>query len=156
MMATAALSARLGGLGGRCTRCLRHIKKGGFDPFHEDLCLTRPRHANDYLLLWQALLHSCGERDHRHACLLRRALSHGAEESLAYTRIQSGGEEQQIRALKQLVDDPRGVGIEWPGLITRALKERTEGAPDHSVCAEDGYCGCVLLVVSHFRVRSLS
>ena len=52
------------------------------------------------------------ERDHRYMCLLRYSLAHGAEDGFAYTLIHSGGEEQQIRALKQLVDDPCWVGIE--------------------------------------------
>src|SRR5215210_6251657 len=97
MMAPRALSPRLG-LGDRCARCLRHIEEGGFDPFHEDLCLTRPRYAN-YSLLWQTLLYGRGERDHRHICLLRGALAHGAEEGLAHALIQPGGEEQQVRAV---------------------------------------------------------
>src|SRR5215211_1503826 len=95
------------------------------------------------------LLNGRGERDHRHATLLRRGLAHSAYESFAYTLIQPGGEEQQICTLKQLVEGPRGVGIEQDGVVTVALKEQREGAPDHRVCAEDGYCGCGLLVVSH-------
>jgi len=67
---------------------------------------------------------------------------------LAYALVQSGCEEQQIRTLKQLVDNPCRVGIEWPGLVPGALKERTEGAPDHRVCTQDGYSGW--LVVLHF------
>ena len=51
--------------------------------------------------------------------------------------------------LKQLVDNPCGVGIEWPGVVTGALKERTEGAAYHGVGAEDGYGGW-LGVVLHF------
>ena len=39
--------------------------------------------------------------------------------------------------LKQLVHNPCGVGIEWSGVVTGALKERTEGAPYHRVCAQD-------------------
>src|SRR5215204_5857592 len=104
-----ALSPRPG-LGGRCARCRVH-RKGGSDPVHEDLCLTRPRHANDSLLLWQVLLYGCGERDHRHICLLRCALAHSAYESLAYTLINSGSEDQKVCILKQLVDNPCGVGI---------------------------------------------
>jgi hypothetical protein len=41
------------------------------------------------------------------------------------------------------------VGIEWPGLITGALKERTEGATYHRVCTQDGYSGW-LVVLLHF------
>ena len=46
------------------------------------------------------------------SCLLRCALAHGAEESLAYTLIHSGSEDQQVCTLEQLVDNPCGVGIE--------------------------------------------
>src|SRR5215207_3698805 len=111
MSAPKALSPRPG-LGGRLGRCRRHIEKGSFDPFHEDLRLARPRHANDSLLLWQVLLCGRGERDHRQICLLRCALAHGAEESLAYTLIHSGSEDQQVCTLEQLVYDPCWVGIE--------------------------------------------
>ena len=120
-------------------QCRRHIEKGRFDPLHEYLRLTRPRYANDSLLLWQVLLQrSWGARSPAYLPFAG-ALANGAYEGLAYTLIQPGGEEQQVRALKQLVHDPRGVGIEWPGLVTGALKECAEGAPDHRVCAEDGY-----------------
>jgi hypothetical protein len=89
MRAPNALSPRPG-LGSRCPRSRRHIQKGGFDPFHEDLRLTRPRHPNYSLLLWHILLWGCVQRDHRHLCLLRFSLTHSAEESLAYTLIHSG------------------------------------------------------------------
>src|SRR5215207_9662467 len=102
------------GLISRCRRIRRHIQKGGFDVVHENLSLTRPRHPKYSLLLWQILLRgrSSRECDHRHICLLRCALAHGAYESLAYTLIHSGSEDQQVRTLEQLVDNPRGVGIE--------------------------------------------
>src|SRR5215211_5914765 len=96
------------GLGSKC----RRHGKGGFDPFHEDLCLTRPRHPNYSLLLWHILLWGCVQRDHRHLCLLRCLLAHSAEESLAYTLIHSGSEDQKVCTLKQLIDNPCGVGIE--------------------------------------------
>src|SRR5215217_1799542 len=99
-------------LGGRCARCRRQIEKSGFNAVHEDPRLARPRHPNDSLLLWQLLLWGCVERDHRHICLLRFALAHSAEESLAYTLFHSGGEDQKMCTLKQLVYDPCGVGIE--------------------------------------------
>ena len=111
-------------------------QEGGFDPFHEYLCLIRPRHAKDFPL-WHALLYGCGERDHQYICLLRCALAHSAYEGLTYTLIESGCEEQQVCILKQLVHNPCGVGIEWSGVVTGALKERTEGAPYHRVCAQD-------------------
>jgi hypothetical protein len=82
---------------------------------------------------------------------LRCALAHSAYEGFAYSLIQSGGEEQEVCTLEQLVDNPCGVGIEWPGLVTGTLKERTQGAPDHGVCAEDGY-GWGLGVLLHFLV----
>jgi hypothetical protein len=41
------------------------------------------------------------------------------------------------------------VGIEWPGLVTGVLQERTEGASYHRVGAEDGY-SWGLGVVFHF------
>ena len=44
--------------------------------------------------------------------LLRCALTHSAEEGLAYTLVQSGNEEQQVCTLEQLIDNPCGVGIE--------------------------------------------
>src|SRR5215204_5676877 len=89
------------GLGGSCARWRQRIQEGLFHPFHEYLCLTRPRHPNDTLLL-QILLCSRGsrERDHRHLCLLHCALAHSAYEGFPYTLIQPGGEEQQIRTLK--------------------------------------------------------
>jgi hypothetical protein len=69
------------------------------------------------------------------------ALAHSAEEGFAYTLIQPGGEEQQVCILKQFVDNPCGVGIQWGGVITssppRAMRERSY----HCVCTEDGYCG---------------
>src|SRR5688500_9496106 len=111
MRAPPALSPRPG-LGSRCARCRRHIETGGCDVIHEDLCLAWTRHALYSLLLWQFLLYGCGERDHRHICLLRYSLAHGAYESLAYILIHSGSEDQQVCALKQLVDNPCGVGIE--------------------------------------------
>jgi hypothetical protein len=83
----------LGLLSRRSSRGRWRIEKGGFDPFHENLRLARPRHPNDSLLLWRLLLKGCVKRDHRHICLLRCALAHGAEESLAYTLIHSGCEE---------------------------------------------------------------
>src|SRR5215212_3564670 len=131
MAATGALSPRLG-LGGRCSRYLRRIEEGGFDPFDEDLRLARPRHAL-YPLILRTLLHGRCKRDHRHLSLLRCALAHGAHERLAHALIQPGCEEQQVSTVEQLVDDTGGVGIEWPGLVTRVLKERAEGAPDHRV-----------------------
>src|SRR5215217_1727615 len=131
MRATEALLPCLR-LGSRCSRYLRHIKKGGFDTFDEDLRLARPRHALHPLIL-QALLHGRCKRDHRHICPLRRSLSHGPEESLAHASIQPWGEEQKVRTLKQLICDPYGVGIDWDGAITGALEEQTEGAPDHRV-----------------------
>src|SRR5215213_4869139 len=79
----------LPGLGGRSARRCRHIKKGGFDPVHEDLRLRRPRHAL-YSLLRQILLYGRGEYDHRHIRLSRGALAHSAEEGFAYTLIESG------------------------------------------------------------------
>ena len=39
---------------------------------------------------------------------LRRALAHSAKEGLAHASIQPRGEEQQVRAVEQLVDDPVG------------------------------------------------
>ena len=85
---------------------------------------------------------------------MRYSLAHGAYEGLAYAFIQPGDEEQQVCTLKQFVYDPRGMGIEWPGLVTGTLKERTEGATYHGVCAEDGY-GCWLALLLHFWVGSL-
>src|SRR5215204_4817577 len=64
--------------------------------FDEDLRLRWPRHANDSLLLWRVFLYSSREHDHRHLCLLRRALAHGAYEGLAHAPIQPGDEEQQV------------------------------------------------------------
>src|SRR5215216_410512 len=87
------------GLASRCARCRRRIEKCGFDVVHEVLRLARPRHANDSLLLWQILLWGCVERDHRHICLLRCLLAHGAEESLTYTLIHSGSEDQKVCTL---------------------------------------------------------
>ena len=89
------------------------------------------------------------ERDHRQIFLLRCALTHSAEEGLAYTLVESGGEEQQIRTIEQLVNNPCGVGIEWNGVVAGALQKQREGTPDHGVCAEDGY-GCGLAVLPHF------
>src|SRR5215217_2539125 len=131
MTATGALLPRLG-LGGRCGRCRRRIEEGGFDPFDEDLRLARPRHALHPLIL-RTLLYGRCKRDHRHICPLRRSLAHGAEEGFAYTLVQSGGEEQKVRTLKQLVCDSYSVGIDWGGAITGALEEQTEGAPGHRV-----------------------
>src|SRR5215208_7223300 len=145
MRATEALLPCLR-LGSRCSRYLRHIKKGGFDTFDEDLRLARPRHALHPLIL-RTLLHGRCKRDHRHICPLRRSLAHGAEEGFAYALVQSGGEEQKVRTLKQLVCDSYGVGSDRGGAVAVALKEGAEGAPDHRVCAEDCYCGCGLLAV---------
>jgi hypothetical protein len=64
----------------RCPGRRRHINKGGFDPFHEDLRLTQPRHAL-YPLLWMTLLYGRDEHDHRHLCLLRCALAQSAYEA---------------------------------------------------------------------------
>jgi hypothetical protein len=86
---------------------------------------------------------------------LRSAPAHGAYEGFAHTLIQSGDEEQQVCTVEQFVYYPCGLGIEWSGLVTGTLQERTEGAPDHGVCAEDGYC-CGLGVVFHFAVASLA
>src|SRR5215212_2947194 len=147
MTAPRALSPCLR-LGSRCSRYLRHIEEGGFDLSHEGLRFARPRHAS-YPLILRTLFYDCCKRDHRHIRPLRGALAHGPYESLAHALIQSRSKEQQVHALKHFVDNPRGVGIEWPGLITGALKKRTEGAPDHRVCAEDGY-GCGLWVLPHF------
>src|SRR5215208_2421842 len=107
MTATGALSPCLR-LGSRCSRYLRHIKKGGFDSFDEDLRLARPRHTNDPLLRQSLLCGRC-KRDHRHICPLRRSLAHAAEEGFAYALVQSGGEEQKVRILKQLVCDSYSV-----------------------------------------------
>jgi hypothetical protein len=54
-----------------------------------------------------------------------------------------------------VVHDPWGVGIDWSGAVTGALQQRTEGATDYRVCAQDGYCGG-WIVMSHFWVGSLS
>jgi hypothetical protein len=124
MRAPKALSPRPCSGSRRC----RQIEKGGFDPVHEDLCLTRPRHANDSLLLWQVLLYGRGERDHRHICLLRCAFAHRAYEGLSHTLIHSGGEEQKVCTIEQLVDNPCGVGIEESGLVTGALEKHRESA----------------------------
>ena len=61
--------------------------------------------------------------------------------------------------LKQFVDNPCGVGIEWDGVITssppRAMRERA--SCQRGVCAEDGYCGglaVLLFSVYSFGERS--
>jgi hypothetical protein len=79
---------------------------------HEDLFLARPGHALYSLLLWHLLLCGRGERNHRYICLLRCALAHSAYEGFAYTLIHSGGEDQKVCTIEQLVYDPGRVGIE--------------------------------------------
>jgi hypothetical protein len=72
---------------------------------------------------------------------LECALAHSAEEGFAYTLIHSGDEEQQVRPLEQLVDNPCGVGIVWDGVITPVLHKQRESGSYHRVCAEYSYCG---------------
>src|SRR3712207_3194964 len=89
----------------------RSIEESLFDPCDEEFRLGGPRHANDSLLLWPFLLYGGGKQDHRYPSNLRCALAHSTQESLAHTLIHSGGEEQKVCTLKQLVDNPCGVGI---------------------------------------------
>jgi hypothetical protein len=68
------------------------------------------------------------------------AAPHGLQEGSAYLGVDSGAEEQDVHALKQLVCEAHGVSFEVPAGVALALEELCQDALGQRVGTEDSYC----------------